>query len=501
MRSSISIAVALLAWFSLPLVAQTVTKASPSPVQIQAGGTAVRLTLEGTNLGLVSAVRVVAGGAGSTTVTGTVATIRSRTTASLISDLTAASTVTPGTYQLELTIGTQRIIAPVSVTVLRPALQPLEEPTITPTAVSGVAVPSPSVTGASPTSVALRVGGPVQTVVLMGSLLTDITGARTERNGTRVYGIKVELQASTDPTRRAIRLSAPAGATPPLGVPIDLVLEYRIGIAPASLRTPVQITASPPPNVDLIMSSCTIEMVRNTSLNRDELVARATIRNNGSEPAAFQTDQVVASATRTTPVGMYDAPYAGQFRAPGGGQYFPPGASANFSVTFVLPKTSGSLEMAWTADPADVVLESQPTNNNRTCSYSHTAPTPSAPIFDLAITGISTQPYSGPPQTSFVFTFVVKNVGTVNTSTTSENVEVRCLIDNGRFTGDTFYLPHLAPNESVTKVIKTTWSFIPGNKVLECAVDPNQRLTESTRNNNYRSLVFTVTSGVEARTP
>ncbi len=270
MRNLCSVVLALLVLPGAAALAQTsITRVSTPSVQLQAGGTTVPLTVEGTNLGAVTSVRLLAGGRAVTGIDGvlrrTATTRAGGASTSLVVDLTVASTVTAGSYQLELLVGTERITVPVSITVLAGLRQPQ--------AAGQITLPSPTVARATPaTTVALRVGGPAQTVVLEGSLLDQIAGVFFERSGNRVYGIRGELQPSTDPARRSIILSALANAGPPWSDPIDLVLDGRMRtgaiMTPVRVATPVRITAAaaavePPEPVnalpDLTISGITVQ--------------------------------------------------------------------------------------------------------------------------------------------------------------------------------------------------------------------------------------------------
>ncbi len=497
MRNVIGFGIALLAVVSSTASAQTrVTNVAPANVQVQAGGSAVPLTLDGLGLAAVTSVRLLVGGQSVSGLNGVLRGAAQTFTGGasrLTVDLSAARTVPAGTYQLELVAGAQRILAPVSITVLNSLPQRLDQPTgglplpTQPKVAGTVTIPTASVTSASPATVTLRAGGPAQTVALNGSLLNQVVGAYVQRNGNRVLsGLRAELLASTDPARREVRLSA-YGTTGPWGVPLDLVLEYTIGSSPIRaanpMPTPVQITATAPPNVDLSISSCTFEKFPQS------FYARATIRNTGSEGVAFQTNQVIARA-------MFGSNF--DVRAEGGGVFVVAGGSAEVKAQFSTLPAPGSHHVTWTVDPTDLVAESNATNNEKTCTLvvEVAPPTPTPPMSDVAITTLTAQPISGPPGTQFVFTVVVKNIGTANVGSMSTGVEVRCTVDGGQFAGNNWaWFGSIEPGKTYGPYqIRTSQSLAPGTKVLECTVDPYNKLTESTRNNNARSLVFTVTS-------
>ncbi|MGH7461279.1 MAG: CARDB domain-containing protein, partial [Longimicrobiales bacterium] len=368
---------------------------------------------------------------------------------------------------------------------------------------------APSIASATPMTLAIRVGGPTQTVTFTGSRLNIITDAYVERSsGQRVNGVRVELQSSTDARRRDIRFTALANAGPPWGDALRLVLEYRVGVMPMSLRPALQITAAAPANVDLSVSSCTFQTTRSAPGTRVQVVA--TIQNMGSAGLSFQTGQLIARVvphfqqfSASLPVPGQPAPPAPApfqtFPAEGGGRYIAPGGTASVTASFNAISTATSYEVTWTVDPDDVVPESNANNNERRCAY--TPPPPVTP--DLQISGIATQPQSGPPQTTFVFTVTVSGAG-IQRYSPYAILDVRCLIDGAAFTGGSFAVPNSVrqhPNAasgsiSYTHEIRTTRSFAVGSHVLECIVDPEQALNpaEATRANNARSLLFNVTS-------
>ncbi len=327
-------------------------------------------------------------------------------------------------------------------------------------------------------------------MVLNGSLLNQVTGVYAERSGSRVNGIRAELLSSTDPARREVRVSALASAGPPWGVPHNLVLEYRLGSspikAPDPLRTPVQITAAASINVDLVISDCTF--IQDPS-DASVIFPRATIKNNGSEGAAFQTGQVFAKYQHPSGLGS-------EFKAAGGGEYIAPGGTKVISVAgqrFQPP--SGSKTFTWTVDPSDAVAESNPANNERACTFTFGPVTPAAPkLPDLVISTITSRTNSGPPGTWFVFTLLVTNTGSADAPT--DKVWPRCSIDGAHVPGGMAGSnPTLAPGQSVSFQWQTNSNFVPGTKRLECTIDPNNALVESTETNNMRSITFVVTSG------
>ncbi|MGH7461278.1 MAG: CARDB domain-containing protein, partial [Longimicrobiales bacterium] len=488
MRKFIPIGVTLLAMGTAATAwAQTsVTTATPASLRLTAGGPALTLTLDGQQLAAVTSVRFLQNNQQAGGLTGVLSgppLMLAGGGGRLTVALSAAQTVPVGTYQLELVAGTQRVATGVSITVLRSLPQRVDEtPTVprSPPQNAGTReVPAPSVTGATPAAVTLRSGGAAQTVVLNGSLLNQVVGAQVQRNGNRVlYGVRAELLPSTDAARREVRLSA-SGTSGPWGEPLQLVLEYTLGSSPVRaanpMPTPVLITASAPPNVDLIVSSCTVE----------GNVTRATIRNNGSEGASFQAGKPIVSF-KYDPRPAADFKMTGPFTAQGGGFYIAPGGTQDLEVRITFDNGATLTQVTWIVDPNDAVAELNPTNNERTCRG---AGTPGVALFtDLGISGISVQPTSGPPPTPFEFTVVVKNMGT--SSIPAAIYAVDCVIDGVRFLPQSaFRVPTaLAAGATFTQKIRKEGNYIPGSHVFECTADVSSQLTESTRNNNARSL-------------
>lgn len=359
-----------------------------------------------------------------------------------------------------------------------------------PPTVAGSIQTGPAVTGATPTYVTLQIGGTAQ-VVLTGSRLGDITSAWAEHNGNRVGGIRVELLPVSDPAKRELRLSATSTTGIPLGVPLELVIQPRL--SKTTIRTPVRITAEAAPNVDLLISDCTFQVSGIGSNRRVE--ARATLRNSGSGSISFQSGQIVATATphitQSSPAGMTSFPVY-RIVAPGGGHYIGPGGTLKVFATIWGGATA--FDVTWNADPDDVIRESNPANNQRGCEYT---PPPPPPPPDAAITGITVQPYSGPPDTKFTFTVTIA-LSYRTRLPLSTKIRARCLIDNVSFPGGNLYEPittAFGSTNTYTWTIHTTGGYAHGGHTLECAVDPEREVepADAIRTNNYRSLVFVVT--------
>ena len=213
-----------------------ITKVSSSNLRLAAGGRAA-LTVEGTDLSNVTAVRLLRNGQVVQGVEGAVTRTR---TGELAIQLSAGSSVPAGTYQMELLSAGRRILVPVQVDVTVSSIRQSR--------VAGeVTIPSPAVTGATPATVSIEAGADPTTVTVTGTLLRDLRAAYVERNGVRVSAVRAELVASTAADRREVRLSAQVGA--PVGQPLDLVLEAppptRIGNA-VKVTTPVKVTVTQP---------------------------------------------------------------------------------------------------------------------------------------------------------------------------------------------------------------------------------------------------------------
>lgn len=114
---------------------------------------------------------------------------------------------------------------------------PQQPPTVT-----GTKDLKPTISTATPATVALRAGGTAQTVVLEGSWLDGLAVAYVERSGSKV-SVRAELLPPTLNTgRREVRLTAPTDAGPPWGVPLDLLVARSDGLDP--IRAPVQISVT-----------------------------------------------------------------------------------------------------------------------------------------------------------------------------------------------------------------------------------------------------------------
>jgi hypothetical protein len=258
--------------------AQTsITSASPSRVFVTPGGDAVTFTIDGTSLEAITGARVTLNGRAVSTVEAVPVKPRflTRTLTRISITVTASATAAGGTYQVEAMAGRLAIRVPASITVG-------SSRTITTTRTLALPPPPvPSVTGASPSTLQLQAGGTPQTVIVQGSNLDRVTGARVERSGSPANGMLVQLQASTGSTQRNVTVSAATNAGPPWGVPLDLVLLASPEGTEIEVATNVTMTVPEPP-VDLIISSCEFDL--------DARLARAMISNTGSQPAAFWSD-------------------------------------------------------------------------------------------------------------------------------------------------------------------------------------------------------------------
>ena len=451
-----------------------VTRASPAKLQIQAGGDRVSLTIEGANLDAVTSVRVLRSGRlvremraeiqtslGRSAPTRGVATRGSTLALSLDVDGSAPA----GRYELELLAGRQSIAVPIQISV---------------EAVT-------SVSNASPTQVALQASGPPVTVTLSGQMLDAVTDAWVERSGTRMDGrVEATLATSSDPTRLDVQLVAYANAGPPWGGTMQLVLEGSTQDARTRTTAPVGITVPAPP-VDLVISSCSIDST--APLSR---VARATLTNSGSQSVSFQSNQTLVHIRGVGP--------DRELRAPGGGRLLSPGQGLDLTTDLDLTNVQpGTLALTWTADPDDLVLESNANNNSKWCPF-ELAPPPPEPaqpveaLPDLVISSLTVEPNTGPPSTQFVIKAVYRNVGAAPTARIGPTVHgdapylhqfrPSCTINGGPVhlteldywwiapTGQTVTDPYdwvgLGVGQSGTFAFELPVGMAPGAKTLEC---------------------------------
>lgn len=267
MRVPLGLGIVLLLVTATAGIAQTrITKVSPATLQIQAGGDPVPLTLEGVGLASVTSVRALLGRRPVTGLEGALRTAapsvpgrRAIGSANrLVVDLAATEAVQPGRYQLEVVAGRQRILVPVSITVVEATagLQPpitvggaIAAPTPLPprsiTVEGAIAAATPVVARANPTEVRLKAAGPAQTVALQGTHLDLVSGVRIQRNGQEIPGVRAQLSPGTA-TLLVISLSAVRefGVGVPWDLPLDLMVEgphptIRAGMV--TYPTPVKV--------------------------------------------------------------------------------------------------------------------------------------------------------------------------------------------------------------------------------------------------------------------
>lgn len=497
MRRSLCLAIGLLGLTAGSAAAQvTVTGTSPSKLLLEAGGSPLTLTIEGVDLTAVTDVRVLRSGSTVADVRATIQTTRTvraprgRTVSKgtpLVLSLEADGSAQEGRYDLQLLAGRQSIDVPTRISV----------------------VVATAVTSASPSQVALEASGAAATVALSGRGLDAVTEAWVERSGTRMDGrVEARLQPSSDPTRLDVELVAYANAGPPWGGTMQLVLHGSAGSA-GTMTAPVAVTVPAPP-VDLVISSCAFDST--APLRR---VARATLTNNGSEGATFQSGQALAHARGVGPDRTIDAPGGGRFLGPGQSLE----VSTNLDLTSVQP---GTLALTWAADPDDLVLESNAQNNSTWCPF-ELAPPPPEPedpveaLPDLIISSLTVEPNTGPPSTEFVIKAVYRNVGPAPTARIGPTVHgdapylhqfrPSCTINGapvyiseaedywwvspmGQIVSDPYGYVGLGLGQSGTMALRLPAGMAPGAKTLECTLGYPE--PEVTKTNNSATRVFTI---------
>jgi hypothetical protein len=366
MRAFLAAGLALLVLWCSQAGAQSITKVSTSNVQLQAGGSAVPLTIEGTSMNTVTAVRLLNGGSA-------VSAVLRRTagsTSSVVVDLSASTTAPAGSYQAELILSDgRRISVPAAITVsvtLRPAAQVGGE----------ITLPAPTVTRATPAATALRANGPSQTVVLEGTMLDKVTRAYFERSGSPVYGLRGELRPTTDPARRTIVLSAPA-AQPPWDSPSALVLEGQMMVGPIArpvrVATPVSITvAAPvvPPTVPVALPDLVVAVSVSPTSGppQTQFTIKVTVKNVGGGKLGALGPASLGTQCLTAAMGV------------GSSEYFRRDATLEPGQSVVVfQKTTnpgvygiGPVTLDCTADPYKQVAESNENNNRFVIPFSVT---------------------------------------------------------------------------------------------------------------------------------
>ncbi|NYV74488.1 CARDB domain-containing protein [Streptomyces sp. UH6] len=201
---------------------------------------------------------------------------------------------------------------------------------------------------------------------------------------------------------------------------------------------------------------------------RDEVTARATVRNAGTATSAATTvDVAVEGAVAGS------APVAS----------LPAGDSATVSVP-VGRRPAGSYTVSAVVDRTDTVAELDDTNNSRTADGKLTVSRAAGP--DLRVTGITTDPASPAVGASVSFTVAVNNRGT---TAVPAGTVTRLTVDGRTFDGTT---GAVAAGATVAVALDATWRATGGGATLTATADATAQVTETDEDNNVlaRSLVI-----------
>ena len=247
-----------------------------------------------------------------------------------------------------------------------------------------------SISAATPSYADIGPGGWTN-VMLEGTNLDLLELAQVVRNGNVVTNATAQLQPSSDPTRRAVRLAAPDDASQPWNVPLELAVRPRIG---EWLTAPVQVQVVMP---DLFIASFSAEIEE--ALNDARF--RFYFRNQGKRAAIFPAGVVYYNVDVDIP--GIDAKIGNSES----GIDFRPGLGEVNEYRISEPLPEGTYKVTFTVDPFDLLAESNESNNTEELTFTVTSPA------NLLITDIATEPATLSTGEPFQFKLTVRNEGQI----------------------------------------------------------------------------------------
>jgi subtilase family serine protease len=188
---------------------------------------------------------------------------------------------------------------------------------------------------------------------------------------------------------------------------------------------------------------------------RDKVTFTVTIKNQGNSRArCSNVDFHIDDSSR----GYSDVPRLD--------------AGATATKTFTWTAQAGSHTIKAIADILNKVSELDETNNDKTATYSTSAP-------DLIINSISRSPSSLSENTTVTFTVTIKNQG----SGKADHSWVAYYIDDTYQTS--VYINQMSPGATVTKTF--TWTAQVFSQTFMAVADANDRIMESDETNNAKT--------------
>ncbi|MFE3140108.1 discoidin domain-containing protein [Streptomyces scopuliridis] len=234
-----------------------------------------------------------------------------------------------------------------------------------------------------------------------------------------------------------------------------------------------QVLGEPAPNPDLQVTA--VGATPAAPVESDPITLSATVRNSGAvaAPASTVEFQLGGSKAATASVGALAA-----------------GASATVTAD-IGPRDAGSYQLGAVADPADLIIEQNETNN------SYTSPTALVvkPVSssDLVAATVSTSPSSPSAGDTVTFSVAVKNQGTVASAAGAHGITLSLLDSKGAtvktLTGA--YNGTIAAGATTPPVGLGTWAAANGSYTVKVVLaDDTNELPVKRANNTSTQPLF-----------
>ncbi|MEV6627795.1 CARDB domain-containing protein [Amycolatopsis sp. NPDC051106] len=285
-----------------------------------------------------------------------------------------------------------------------------------------------------------------------------------DQGATAFTSLKARADYRFDPAANQNTVTVPVS-----GRAADVRLQFSANSgAPGAQVAEFQVSGTPAPNPDLVVTGTTWTPVNPTETS--QLGVSATVRNAGTAASGATTVNVSLGGTvvGTAAVGALAA-----------------GASATVTVN-AGTRPQGSYSVSATVDPANTVVEQDDTNNT------FTSPTQlviaQAPGPDLEVTGITSNPPNPAAGTAVSFTVAVHNRGTSASGTSV----TRLTAGATTLTGAT---AAIAAGATANVAISGTWTATSGGATLTATADATNTVAETNESNNELARAIVVGRG------
>jgi subtilase family serine protease len=238
---------------------------------------------------------------------------------------------------------------------------------------------------------------------------------------------------------------------------LKVVIDYQAGIAESDETNNEYSCSISPVTPDLIIKNIT--WTPQTAGIGDLITFTVTIKNQGAGKAAASRVAYYISGE-----------YQGQIAIP------QLEAGGETTTSFTWTAEYSSITVMVTADSANIVTESNESNNLLTISVPIVLP-------DLIISNITGTPATPAVGDTVIFTVTVKNQG----GGKADSYNIGYYLDGSLLDSDVIYATAAGASANTT----FTWTAQNGRHVIKAVADCSSRLTESNENNNDYSVTVT----------